>query len=109
MSHEKLKELNDWCSSTDVLHLWVNFQNRTGDWAVRVLTNAWGKSHPLRTCTGTDLESVCEEMLPKAQKSYEERKASILRDDKKFGHRMAAAARADAREIEAMHHTADDF
>lgn len=108
-NHVNLKTLNDWCNSTSVLHLWVNFQNRHGNWAVRVLTNAWGKAHPLCTCTGTNLESVCAELLLKAQKSFEERKASIMRDDAAWKKRQAYNHHKETREIEAMHHMAADL
>ena len=80
--HTNLKTLNDWCNSTGVLHLWVNFQNRTGDWAVRVLTNARGKAHPLRTCIGFNLEALCAEILPLAQTKFEAEKRSILHNDR---------------------------
>ena len=109
MSHENLNALNNWCNGTGVLHLWINFQNRSGDWAVRVLTNAWGKAHPIRTCTGKDLETVCAELLLKAQKSFEERKASNLRDDAAWQKRQAYNHHKETREIEAMHHSASDF
>lgn len=109
LSHANLKTLNDWCNSTKVLHLWVNFQNRSGDWSVRVLTNALGKAHPIRTCTGEDLEAVCAELLPKAQEQFEQRKASIMRDDATWKKRQAYNHHREMREIEAMHRCAGDF
>ena len=109
MSHANLKILNDWCNSTGVLHLWVNFQNRNGDWAVRVLTNAWGKSHPLRTCTGDDLETVCAEILPLAQAKFEIEKKSIMRKDAEYQKRNSQNYHQVTREIEAMHHSAADY
>jgi hypothetical protein len=107
--HENLTKLNAWCNGTNRLHLWVNFQNRTGDWAVRVLTHAWGKAHPIRTCTGTDLEAVCAELLPKAQKTFEEQKLSIERDFKAWEKQNRYNHHRETAEIETMHHTAADF
>ncbi len=109
MSHENLKVLNDWCNSTKVLHLWVNFQNRTGDWAVRVLTNALGKAHPLRTHIGFDLEMLCADILPLAKEKFEREKASIMKRDAEYGKRQQKAYYQDIRDIERMHHSASDF
>lgn len=108
-NHANLRALNDWCNSTKVLHLWVNFQNRSGGWVVRVLTNALGKAHPLRTCQGEDLEHVCSMLLPLAQEQFEQRKASILRDDAAWQKKNSHNHHRETREIEAMHHTAEDF
>ena len=109
MAHENLKILNDWCEGTKMLYLWVNFQGRSNNWAVRVLTRAMGKAHPIRTLTGDDLEVLCADMLVKAKQKFEDEKASIERKFKEWEKQQRYSYHRETREIEAMHHSASDF
>lgn len=109
-NHENLLKLNEWCKGTGALHVWVSFYPDNKEfWCIRVLTNGRGKSAPLRTCHGDDLENLAAEILPKAQATFEQQKAKIIREADEAKKRHARQIREDFREIEAMHRTASDY
>lgn len=109
MAHENLHALNDWCKETGLLYPWVWFYSAEARWAVSVVAPARGQQHPLRTMHGADLEAVCAEMLPKAQELFQQQKPSLERAAKEAEKRNKASCRRITRDIEAMHHSADDF
>ena len=109
MSHANLHALNDWCKSTGLLYPWVSFYSDRAEWAVRVVFAVRGQHRPLRTVHGTDLEAVCAEILPKAQKIFEQERPALEREATAAAKRNKLDHRRITREIEAMHHTADDY
>lgn len=108
IEHQNLHALNEWCKQTKILHVWVSFYD-TGEWAVRVLTNARGKAAPIRTCRGVSLEAVCAEILPKAQATFLEQKAALQRANDAYLKQNRRANAGITRDIEAMHHTSSDY
>lgn len=109
MRHENLHTLNAWCKSTGLLYPWVSFYSDRDEWAVRIIAPARGQGRPLRTCYGADLEAVCAEILPKAQQIFEQQKHALKREAEAAARRNKQDHRRVTREIEAMHHSADDY
>ena len=110
MAHENLEALNAWALGTGILHVTVRWNgNQDERWAVRVCTNAWGMTHPIRTRHGNDLEAVCAELLPLAVATYEQQKNALLKRDAEHKKRHRYDHHRETAEIEAMHHTAGDF
>jgi hypothetical protein len=79
-------------------------------WTVRFCTAAnHGIAHPLRTASGQNLEDVCAALFPKAKAEWEQQKESQIRKYAEYKKRQRVSARATTRDIEAMHHSAEDF
>ena len=109
MSHDQLHALNDWCKTTGLLYPWVSFYSDRCEWTVRIVAPTRGQHKPLRTIHGSDLEAVCAEILPKAQKIFEQERPSLEREASAAKKRNSYNWKHERREIEAMHHSAEDF
>ena len=114
-TEKNLDALNAWVKSLPVeAFIKVSYYGDHGPnsnkWAVRFCTAGnGGISHPLRTRYGDVLEDVCAELLPLAQKVWEEQKNSLIAKHQRYEKDRGRKIREETREIEAMHHTADDF
>ena len=114
-AEKNLDALNAWAKSLPVAAFIKVFyygdpHPGTKKWAVRFCTPGnGGLAHPLRTRHGDVLEEVCAELLPLAQKIWEEQKNSLIAKHQRYQKRESREIRNVTREIEAMHHTADDF
>lgn len=109
MSHENLHKATDWCRKTGLLRLDVRYYTDSKQFAVRVVPLAGGITHSLRSKQGINLEALCEEILPLAQKDFIQREASLKREHSAWVRKTRISEKEVMRDIMSMHHTAEDF
>jgi hypothetical protein len=78
-----------------------------GIWEVRIVPAFTHRS--IRRHGGNDLEQVAAELLPMAQKNWEQLGHAFIKEEKLLAKSNARKVRRDFAELERMHMGADDF
>lgn len=105
MTQPNLDTLDEWCQSTENLHLVVRYygaHTTQGKWCIRVCPNWAGMSHPVLTMHGDCIETLSLSALPIAQQRYTEQEKSIRTKNQQAARNHSGQMRRERKEIERM-------